>query len=502
MQKLGIIDIGSNSMRVIIVQINTDGSFRVLDEQKESVRLGEKTNCSCVLSEEKIETAIEALKLFIDLCEALEVTEYICVATEAVRRALNKTQFVERVKTQLGLEVRVISGQEEAFYDYFGVVNTMDIPDALIVDIGGSSTEIILASGRNIERSVSLPFGAITLSQMFGLKDRISKNTQENLHGFLHEKLGKLEWLRGNRPIVGVGGSFRNIGKIDRKRTNYPLDITHNYPLSSDSLLNIYEMISESSMDERKGIKGLSADRSDIIPGALSEIAVLTEITGIKEIVISGSGIREGLFYEYLLKSREPVDDVLDFSLQNIINNYRINKVHAYNVWKLALKLFSQLKNKFELESGCINILKASALLHDYGTNLSYYDHHKHSFYQILNSRINGLTQKEIIMAAEVALLHRKDNAKITAPFGLIFSDHEKNTIRRLGVIVGIAESLDRRQNGNINDIDIIFDKNSVKIIVSAGINPRLEIKDALSAKQRFQRVFRHDLHIEELQQI
>lgn len=498
MRKLGIIDIGSNSMRMVIIQINTDGSFRVIDELKESVRLGEQTNGENVLGKAKIGLAIDALQLFKDLCDALEVQAYICVATEAVRRALNKTQFVEKVRKQLGMQIRVVTGLEEAYYDYFGVVNTLDIPDAMIMDIGGSSTELILMKERQLENSISLPFGAINLSQMFHLEGDIDEQVNTDLHGFLYEHIGKLEWIRGGIPLIGIGGSFRNIGKIDRKLKNYPLDITHNYPMASSSLLSIYDLVREVPVEKRVEIKGLSKDRADIIPGALAEIAVLIQLTGIKEIFISGSGIREGMFYEHLLKDRQPVDDVLEFSLQNILNNHEINKTHANHVWTLANKLYVQLYNESMIDSGCINVLKTAALLHDSGASLNYYDHHKHSFYKILNSRINGLTHKEIIMAAEVALMHRKAEAKISATFSSILSNDEKTSIKKLGILLRIAESLDRRQNGNIYEINTEADKSYFKIKLDARIKPNLEIKDALSVEQSFCRIFKRKLIIEE----
>lgn len=498
MRRLGIIDIGSNSMRMAIIQINADGAFRIIDELKENVRLGEQTNGANILSEAKIELAVDTLRLFKDLCDALEVQSYICVATEAVRRALNRTRFVERVQKQLGLEIRVITGLEEAYYDYFGVVNTMSVPDAVIMDIGGSSTELILMKERKLENSASLPFGAISLSQRFHLEDNIGEQAKKDLHDFLYEHIGKLEWIRGGIPLIGIGGSFRNIGKIDRKLKNYPLDITHNYPMTSSSLLSIYDSVREAAVEKRTEIKGLSRDRADIIPGALAEIAVLLQLTGIKEIFVSGSGIREGLFYEHLLKGRQPIADVLDFSLRNILSNYEINRAHAGHIWSLASKLYAQLYKEALIDNGCGKVLKAAALLHDSGASLSYYDHHKHSFYKILNSRINGLTHKEIIMAAEAALLHRKAEAKLSAAFSSILSNAEKITIKKLGIILRIAESLDRRQNGNIYEINTEADKGCFKIRLVARIKPSLEIKDALSVEQSFYSVFKRKLIIEE----
>lgn len=496
MSNLGIIDIGSNSMRLVIIQVRKDGSFKIIDELKESVRLGENTNDTNVLGPTKMEIAIDTLRFFRNLCDALHVKEIVCVATEAVRKAANQDLFVEMVEEQVGLTIGVISGIKEAYYDYFGTVNSLDHSNALIMDIGGSSTELIRIKDRKIENSVSLPFGSITLTQMFHLGTKVKDQDKKALHKFLQDHYSKLDWLDGNGPLIGIGGSFRNIGKVDRILKNYPLDMAHNYPVSSSSLVNIYEMVSELSCEERKEIKGLSKDRADIIPGALGAISVLLGRTGIKDVVISGSGVREGLIYEQILQSKQPVKDVLDFSLQNIMNNYELNQAHARHVWEIFRKLYDQLKEEFRIGYNQYKVLKTAALLHDCGINISYYGHHKHSFYTILNSRVNGLTQKELIMAAWVASLHRKEEAKITAPFRGMLDNEEIRTVQKLGILLRLAESLDRRQNGNIYEIKTEIDKDSVKIKVSARINPSLEIKDALSVVSNFKKVFKRQLQI------
>ncbi|NTV90501.1 MAG: Ppx/GppA family phosphatase [Clostridiales bacterium] len=498
MQKLGIIDIGSNSMRMSVVQLKPDGAFSIIDELREIVRLGEKIAGTNNLREEKIEHAMDTLRFFKNLCDALEVSEIICVATEAVRRVKNRNLFVDSVERELGLQVRVISGLEEAYYDYFGAVNTLNISEALVMDIGGSSTELILIRDRKLEKSISLPFGALTISQLFGLEEAIDDQKRKKLNKFLKEHFGKLEWLPSCIPLVGIGGSFRNLGKIDRKMNNYPLDVTHNYPTKAASLKTIFEMAAGMNTEERKKIKGLSKDRADIFPGALAEIAVLADMTGIEDIYISGSGLREGLFFEHILKSNEPVEDVLDFSLQNILKNYEINIIHANHVWKMAQQLYLKLQDELGIDKSCGNILKTAALLHDCGIRISYYDHHKHSFYMILNSRIKGLTHRELIMAAEVALLHRKDEEKLAAPYRTILNSGDAETIKKLGAILRIAESLDRRQNGNIRWLETCCDKDSIRITIAAKVKPNLEIRDALSADQVFRKVFKKKLSIEE----
>ncbi len=499
MVKVGIIDIGSNSMRMIVIRVRPDGSFKLIDEVKESVRLGENENneSSFALSKDKINYALETLSFFMDLSKALSVDKIICVATEAVRRAPNRSVLLDKAKSELGLEIRVLTGKEEAYYDYVGAVNTLNLTDCLIMDIGGSSTELIRVEDNLISHSISLPFGAITISQMFNLKNAVSEQTKKKMYRYLNEKFGSLSWIYGAGPLIGIGGSFRNIAKIDRKLKNYPLDIAHNYALSSGMLFDIQNQLNKVSAEERKEVKGLSKDRADITPGALAEISVLLEMTGTSSILISGAGLREGLFFDWLLQAKQPVKDVLSFSTQNIMSNYEINQSHARHVWEISNQLYNQMMVDLNIDANCRKVLKTAALLHDGGINISYYDHHKHSFYKILHSRVNGLSQKELVMAAWVASLHRKDDVKIEGPYRTILSSDEVITVQKLGILLQLAESFDRRQNSNVFKVQCLIEKNAVTIKVSAKVSPGLEIKDAQNAASKFKKVFKRQLYIE-----
>lgn len=500
MQTLGIIDIGSNSMHLLVVQIREDGSFKVIDELKENVRLGkqdddeEKNRLSLL----KMAYALDTLGFYLDLCKALKVTEIITVATEAVRRATNQNEFVSAVKGEYGLDIRILSGEKEAYYDYYGVVNSLDIPDGLVMDIGGGSTELALFRDKKLVQAVSLPFGTITLTQMFDLENTIDERKNEKLRRFLLEKFGELDWICGDWPLIGIGGSFRNLGKIDRRIINYPLDVTHNYLMSANSVQNIADTIMQLPLNEREKIKGLSKERADIFPSALAEITALIAATEIRQIIISGSGIREGLVYEQLLTDQGPIPDILDHSLRNTMCNYNVDQPHARHIWKISLQLYEQLYSELHIGPGLYKVLKTAALLHDCGINISFYNHHQHSFYEIINSRVNGLSQKELIMAALTTSMHRKDEVKIAAPFKALLTSQELLDVQKLGILLRIAENLDRRHNGNIYKIHCEVGTKHVTLYVSAKINPNFEIANALNSALSFKKVFNRQLFIEE----
>ena len=216
MKNIGVIDIGSNSMRLVIIEIGKKNYFRIIDEVKETVRLGMDMTTDGQLNPIRMDKAVSTLSNFKSLCEGLGDCNIFPVATEAVRRASNQKEFLQLVKSTLNMEIRVLTGVEEAYYDYFGVLNSMDFSNCLIMDIGGASTELIWVKNKTKKEAISLPFGAINITDQFKLTERMTSSTETELHKYLMAQFKKVAWLEGgkNLPVIGVGGTVRNIGKI------------------------------------------------------------------------------------------------------------------------------------------------------------------------------------------------------------------------------------------------------------------------------------------------
>lgn len=499
MKRIGLIDIGSNSMRLVLVRINSSNSYKIIDELKETIRLGEDMDENSNLHPNRIDNAVKYLKIFKNICDSINVDNIIAVATEAVRKAPNKEVFLEKVKKETGIEIRVLSGEEEAYYDYLGVIHSMDVKNTLIMDIGGSSAEFILVIDKKIKHSISLPFGAINITKKFNTSDAISPATEKELADFFYSMFKEVHWLNNLKidTLVGVGGSIRNIGKIHKKLKSYPLNIIHNYKVDASDVIDIFNMVKTQSIEDKKKIKGLSKERSDIFTGACAAVCALINFCDVKSLSISGNGLREGLLYEYLTENNCNLEDVLDFSITNLIKNLDVNENHSNQIYNISNKLFQELKDIMNIEMDMSKILKTASMLHDCGVSINYYGHHLHSFYIIINSRLYGLSHRELLMSAYIASFHRKEDNKINIlEYKDLVSKEDVEIIKKIGALLNISEYMCKNLSTYIEDVICYVQKDTVLIKTVSKFNFKIESSDCSKVCSNFKKVFKKDLLI------
>ncbi len=503
MEKIGIIDLGSNSARLVIVNLFAEGYFMVVDELKESVRLGQDMERDGFLKPARVAETIKTLKMFRKLCDSSGVTRIIAVATAAVRRAKNQRSFLDEIQASCGIKIRVLSAEEEAVLVYRGVINTMDVPKGLILEIGGGSTKIVYYNRRNMLNYVTLPFGAVTLTGLFSDGVLKPEEQAEKIEQFFTEQLNQVEWLKEVDPdvqMIGVGGSFRNLFKISKMVHKYPLDTVHNYKMYTEDFMPVYNMIKVLDLDKKKKIKGLSAERADILPAALAVIKSFINFFNIESFTFSGAGLREGIMFNQALPMtlEKPIADVLGYSLMTLVKYYDCDVKHVEHVVNLNIQLFKQLRVLHKFPRQYLRILKVAAMLHDCGMRIKFYNHQRHSWYMILNANLYGVSHREIVLAAFVACCHKKEdiNAYDWAKYRDIVSDDDLEIVKKLGVMLRIAESLDRANSGTVKSIncDILGDSVIMKTEVEG--DATLEIKNAMAAGTEFRKSFHKNLEI------
>ena len=266
------------------------------------------------------------LKAFAHMAEAMDSLEIYAVATAAVRLAKNGNEFLTLVKERTGIDLECIDGTEEAYLGFLGVVNTIGLRDFILFDLGGASIEVTLVKDRAVKHSVSLPMGALTLTGKFQSGDEMSEKERKNLISHIQDVLSKEKWLKDKQlPLVGIGGTVRNLAKIDQRAHNYPIEKLHNYELSFERLDAIYEDVCTRTLEQRRKISGLSFERADIIVAGTALIRELMLFVDANTIRVSGCGLRDGLFYRYYgrnyMNEDGIVDDILLHSAENVLLN-------------------------------------------------------------------------------------------------------------------------------------------------------------------------------------
>lgn len=469
-QRVAIVDLGSNSARLIVTHVYYNGAYNLVYQQKESVRLGSGLTAKGELLPGPMEKAIATLKNFAYMCRLFSVDTIIAVATAAVRAASNGPAFVEQIRQETGIPLRIISGEEEAWLGYLGVVNTIDAPDALVFDLGGGSTEMALVRNRQVLHTASLPFGAVNTTELFKTKDRIIPGVFNELTQHIQQQIKALPWTKNvNLPLIGIGGTARNLAKIDQRRKQYPYPKLHNYRMGRISFNDLMNLLLSTTYSQRKKIPGLNAERADIIIAGSSIVHALFEATGSNRLITSGCGVREGLFMQHYLKGiNQPViiDDILDHSTQNMLRFYKADEHHASHVTAMADQLFAALEPFHKLEARNRALLRVAALLHDIGITVNYYDHARHSAYLVENARLFGLTHREQMLISVVAGWH--GGASIKYYRGRIYTEFldeaDWDVARKMALLLAIAETLDETQTHAIQRIEPVVDADNKRL--------------------------------------
>lgn len=494
--KLGIIDIGSNTIRLVVWEIYGNGYSRILDELRESVRIGADF-LTPEIPEDKIQGAVETLKKYRRFLHHMAVDRIVVVAADPVRRAPNQQEFLQRVELETGFTPIILDEYEESYLDFRGVTGSMEVENSLMADIGGSSTQLVWIRNNELVESTSIPVGTLNLTEQFHLSGIVTTENHTGMDRLLHGAFSQVPWLRDNqfKTLILVGGSARTIGRMDRYRRHYPLSLTHNYTLEDLDVRDLYNQLMTKTAHARAQMPGLQLDRADIILGALGIIRSLCQVTGLTELRISGKGLREGVLFEHIRSNYSTHQNMLDASLYSVLARHSMETDHPEHVWKLSHTLFEALKNQRDLPESCHDILKCAALLHDIGMSIRYYDHEFHSFYIILNSEIYGLNHREILMAALVASYHRKNDQDLSiAAYAQLINRMDLVTAEKLGLIIALAESFERSLNGLVRDIKVEVGQDTITVTAFSAETIDTEIAEAAKTKDKFRQIFRKEL--------
>jgi exopolyphosphatase/guanosine-5'-triphosphate,3'-diphosphate pyrophosphatase len=507
-KRLAAIDIGTNSIRCIVVEADGKGSYRVLDDEKVTVRLGEGLARDKAISAQAWERAMEALVRMRKIVDGYRVCGIEAVATSAVRSAGNGSAFIAAIAETVGIEVAIISGEEEAELAALSAMTHFDMEGIpfVMVDIGGGSLEVVTAVGRHLEQIRSLDLGAVLLTERFVISDPIQKADYLKLRRHIRKELkgcftGEISPVA---CIIGSGGTVTSIASMVMAMRREEYGSIHGYELLRSELVHLLAMLVRKDLKGRRSVPGLNPDRADIIVAGVAAIDVLMEFFSANLLRVNERGLREGLIIRGMRKhglltvSGQPRtwrESVLEFA-----RSCHVEIEHAQQVGRLSVSIFDATAPIFSLGDRDRQMLEAAALLHDIGYFISYAGHHKHSYHLIRHADLFGFTPRERELIANIARYHRKSIPKKKHEAFARLTVPDRQLVQRLGGILRLADGLDRRRNSLVSDIRCRLTSSAFQVDVNASEDVSVELFGARAKSDLFEKAFGRRLAIKRLE--
>ncbi|HET7186796.1 MAG TPA: Ppx/GppA phosphatase family protein [Gemmatimonadaceae bacterium] len=484
-RRIAAIDIGSNSVRQIVADVTPDGGITVVDEMKAAPRLGADLDVTGVLGTTAMERAAEAVGRMATLARQLGATRIEAVATSAVRDAANGDQFVARVRQEADLELRIIDGAGEARLSWLSALAHFDVGlgRTVVMDIGGGSLELVLAADGVLDDLVSLPFGALRLTERYlrdGSGPKALAKLRQHVRDALKEVLPKRDW-RGAQ-LIGSGGTFTNLASMHLARRGMLIARNvHATVVPRMEVEHILDALAVMPASERGSVAGLNPERADIIVAGVAVAAEVMARLESRELHVSRYGIREGLLLELARVTPTVADpgEARERSVREFAERCHYEAGHAMQVQRLALRLF----DAFGARIGCTpderQTLSDAALLHDVGYHINYDRHHKHSYHLILHAELLGITPAEQVVIANVARYHRGAPPKRKHRNYAALDKELRDRIVRLSAILRVADGFDRGHIGAVGELGVRFLQRAIRITPRPATNAtslRLEL--------------------------
>lgn len=405
-----IIDIGSNSMRMVVLQKSSRFAFNLINETKSRVKISEgcyENNGN--LQEEPMNRAYESLKSFLNISKSLKSRKVICVATSALRDAPNAKVFLSKVSKDFGLNIKVIDGEKEAYYGGVAALNLLHQKNFVTVDIGGGSTEFSFIKDGEIQKSISLNIGTVRIKELF-----FNKNDIAGAKKYILENLKEIFKLGVEIPdtVVGIGGSIRSLSKLIMQRNNYPLDIIHGYKYKTSKELDYLETIINAKDTKELKSLGVKKDRFDTIKEGTFIFKTILDELNISKVITSGAGVREGVYLSDLLRNSNcKFPNNYNVSVRSLLDRFEIDEKQSAYFGTNAGKIFDVLKPLHNLDDKYKTLLVIASKLHTIGTTLNFYKSNDNAFDFILN----GLNY-DFLHTSRVIIAHTIKYSKKSLP--------------------------------------------------------------------------------------
>ena len=502
-ERLAAIDVGSNSIRLLIAEYAEATGLTVVDEVREQPRLAHGLATTGRLDPEAMEHALVALARMRQICERRGAARISAVATSAVREAENGGEFVRRAQEEVGIPLRIIDGDTEAALSWRSVAHhfSLDEGRTLVADIGGGSLELIGAVSGMIEFTASYPFGAVRLTELYLNDERDTIRQVRKLRAQVRKRLRKEMVGRDltTAQLIGSGGTFPSLARMAIARRGQPIpDNVHGETITTAEVEHLLEWLATKSAEQRRAVAGLSPQRADIILAGLAVTAELLSLVNARSLTVSAFGIREGLVLEMAgveaERRRDPLRLVREFA-----ERCQSDRRHVEQVRHLSLLLFDQLAPLLGGAEEERTLLEAAALVHDVGQLVSYRRHQHHSFQLIMHAERLNFSPHDRLIVALVSRYHRKSGPKRRDPeFGDLSAD-DRALVRRLSGILRVADGLDRGHTAIVESLSAELTDSELVVNVApryAGADLALECWGAARKADVLGKVLKRDVEI------
>jgi exopolyphosphatase/guanosine-5'-triphosphate,3'-diphosphate pyrophosphatase len=487
---VAVIDIGSNSGRVVVYAADGTGRLRILAGTRAALRLVNEVDETHALSTAALDRALDALRDFRAIALGAGARTIRAVATAAMRDASNGAALLARIHKELQIDVEIIDGDQEAEYGFRGALRGLPLERGLLFDLGGGSLQVSQFRERRLLRAWSLPLGALRLSHHFLTRDPPRSAQVRELADHVREVLedAGVPGLRRDETLVGTGGTVRNLAKIDRRSRSYPITRVHGYVLGRRRLKDITALLAKRRLEKREQVSGLSGERGDSIVGGSVAIATLTEVVGAPSIVVAGQGVREGIAYGLLSPGLPSVAAIREQAIASLTSRFDTWKPDtARRRAALAEDLLARLDPHATPE--VLEALRCGARLLDIGRSIDFFDRHQHAAAITVDTELDGFSHRELALMA--ALMRTAGGEKLRArDWAPLLEEADEPGLERAAVVLALADDIDERlPPGQAPSLDARLLRRRAEIVVTGLLGWRPRALDLL-----FHRAFGREL--------
>lgn len=501
--KTAIIDIGSNTIRLVLYSYNTKEGLHEFGNIKTVARLRTYLLPNGEMSEEGIQILSDTLSSFKLILADYQVTDIKAAATAAIRQAINNEAIIERMKKETGIIIDILSEEEEAYYGFVAVAHSMDTPSAVTIDIGGGSTEITLFINKKLQKTISFPFGTVSLKQKFVSNSMINKAEREQLRAYVTKQFSSLNWIADlGLPVIAIGGSARNIAQIHQQKKDYPLSGVHQYEMKHADLVELRDYLTQFSFDQLKQLDGLSSDRADIIVPALEVFISLMSVVATDTFQISKKGLREGLIISSVLRGNSKAYDkynVFDESARRLTSAYGRSDEEAETLGNLTEQLYLECCNLelFEFQQQDLELLKKAAKVYAIGEYIELDSSSQHTFYLISNQSIPGVSHVDRVKLALLASYKNRDYfQRFAQPFETWITKEELKKLRDFGAVLKFIYALNMTKRNVVKKIVVEKKDETIQILFISSERAIAEMAQAEKQKKHIERVFKKNIQL------